>query len=249
MSRWVNGLVAVAVAAVAAGLFLARSGSDTQVQQAAVTRDALAQLYERASYYGALDRSLETTRTLWPVAVLPEWFGQNLPRNTLLILDDKLTSAGQATARPWIDIAPPGDRAAHPPDPVAVRRDQAQFWYNPNVGLFRARVAATIGEDDALALYNHVNGVELAELQRDTDPARTPLAYSPGTTPGPAMATLPPRPQATPPETPPEAPPESPPPSLFASDPRPTYDLPIAAAEPAPEPAPVGRARLKDRTR
>ena len=138
---------------------------------------ALTRLYERASYYGALEHSMQATGTPFPLAIEPGWFGQRRPVNTLL--------GGE---HPWLDVAPPGDDAAHPPDPVAVRPGQAGFWYNPARGVFRARVSPHLGDAEALALYNELNGTELTELRRDADPARWPLAYVPGETPAASLA-------------------------------------------------------------
>ena len=238
------------VLAVLVGALIVWRGLPSQEASAAPAQqvqDSLARLYERASYYGALENSLETTRTLWPVAVLPEWFGHDLPRNRILPGVNDTDRQG----RPWIDVAPPGDDSPHPPDPVAVRKDQAQFWYNPNVGVFRARVPATLGEGDALALYNQLNGVELEVLDRDTNPDRIPLAYTPGRAPStslasrdsaadePSSATLTTRETVVADIHRPVEP------SLFR--PEPVTHYPGLEPETEPEPAkPRGRARLKD---
>jgi len=182
--RWVvNILIVLLIAVVGAAVWQTQKAEESATATTADVQRSLTQLYERASYYGALESSTEENSTLWPVAVLPSWFTGAPPTNGLLegVDPDNVATAGHS--RPWIDVAPPGDKAAHPPDPVAVRPDQAQFWYNPNIGVFRARVAPTLNEVDALALYNELNGVELLELHRDADPSRVPLAYTPGRTP------------------------------------------------------------------
>ncbi|MEM9882970.1 MAG: hypothetical protein AAF800_08645 [Planctomycetota bacterium] len=225
MRRAVDGLVVLAVVGAAGFMLVGRQSGRADAATGEDVQRSLARLYERASYYGALDKMSSQTPTLWPVVVRPEWFGDEPPTNGLLS-----GSAGTPHGpRPWIDVAPPGDREAHPPDPVAVRRGQAQFWYNPNLGVFRARVAPTLREDEALTLYNRLNGVTLTALHRDTDPRRKPLAYTPGRTPGTTQATLAP-PGPSPQRLTPEAP-------LHVS-------LPEATDAP---PKPIGRARLKDR--
>ncbi|MEM7627323.1 MAG: hypothetical protein AAF333_17135 [Planctomycetota bacterium] len=273
MRRVVDILVVLLIAVVGVALWTQQKAEETEVATTADVQRSLTQLYERASYYGALENSTETTNTLWPVAVLPSWFNGPLPSNGLLkgVDPDNVTAVGSAgQARPWIDVAPPGDKSAHPPDPVAVRLDQAQFWYNPNIGVFRARVAATLNEVDALALYNQLNGVELAELLRDADPERVPIAYTPGHTPN--ATSLASRDTtsgqaATPqahvaageftfvpgPAEPARAPvrPTTPrQPSLFNPGPAATG---YAGLEPTPEPAapnkPIGRTRLTDVTK
>jgi hypothetical protein len=179
----VDVLVLASVCVVAALVWSSRQASTREVVTTESVQRAVARLYERASYYGALENSPEASRTLWPVAVLPEWFCDAPPINALLP-----GVAGIDGGRPWIDVAPPGDEGAHPPDPVAVRPEQAQFWYNPNVGVFRARVAATLGSAEALTLYNRLNGVELDALTRDGDPQRQTLAYTPGRAPAATLA-------------------------------------------------------------
>ena len=87
------------------------------------------------------------------------WFRAGLPTNNF--------AAGQ----PWVDMAPPGDLGLHPPDPVIYRADQPGFWFNPNLGIFRARVRPIPGIRN-VELYNQCNQVNLSELPRDTDPAR-----------------------------------------------------------------------------
>ncbi|MBB6429977.1 hypothetical protein [Algisphaera agarilytica] len=249
MRRVVDIFVVLIVVAVVVFVVQSRPSPEDKAASVADVQHALERLYDRASYYGALDNSLETTRTLWPVAMMPEWFGDSLPANTLLPGVASESSHRVIThPRPWIDVAPPGDQSSHPPDPVAVRSDQAQFWYNPNVGLFRARVPAQLGEDEALALYNELNGVEVTQLERDTNPARTPLAYTPGNTPS---ATLASREPTAPEKVAPTVSSRGSRTSLFMSDsPSPKHGE-QQAAEPTIEEEPArvrGRSRMKDQT-
>ncbi|MEM9419704.1 MAG: hypothetical protein AAGA25_11735 [Planctomycetota bacterium] len=236
----VDIFVVLIVVAVVVFVVQSRPSTEDEAVTMAGVQQSLERLYDRASYYGALENSLESTRTLWPVAMMPEWFGDSLPVNTLLpgvVTEDSHRVVSHP--RPWIDVAPPGDQSSHPPDPVAVRRGQAQFWYNPNIGLFRARVPSHIGEDEALALYNEVNGVEIAQLERDTNPARTPLAYTPGEPPSATMASR--EPELAPRTGP----------SLFMSDTKPSPNDSPKAAQPASPEEPArtrGRSRLKDQT-
>ena len=78
--------------------------------------------------------------------------------------------------QPWLDIAPQGDHSYHPPDAVITRSDQAGFWYNPNRGIFRARVMPQWSPSATLQLYNQLNSVELEDLPQFSDsPERNPL--------------------------------------------------------------------------
>lgn len=252
MRRVVDIFVILAVVAVVVFVVQSRRSASVPETAASDVQQSLAQLYERAAYYGALNNSIQSTGTVWPVAMMPEWFGDSLPANAMLpgVVSDA-SHRVIASPRPWIDVAPPGDMATHPPDPVAVRRDQAQFWYNPNIGAFRARVPAHLGEAQALSLYNQLNGVQVAELHRDTDPARVPLAYTPGTTPSATLASREPSEfeRATPTRS---AKARA---TLFMSDPSPgardarPAPVEVIADPVAPPPRTQGRSRLKDQTR
>ena len=173
MRRLVDILVVLSVLVTAGVIFQHRSAQTQPENRESGVRQSLTRLYERASYFGALSQTEGQAATLWPSEVLPSWFGSDLPINGML------PGVDGVIGRPWLDLAPPGDDAVHPPDPVAVELSQAQFWYNPELGIFRARVPATLGEQDALSLYNRLNGVDLAELHRDASPERRPLAYQP----------------------------------------------------------------------
>ncbi|MEM9295562.1 MAG: hypothetical protein AAGA57_07150 [Planctomycetota bacterium] len=175
-----ESMIAVAVAA---GLGVALVQHRDQAQQAENERfvtESLARLQEVTTYQSALATAeAEPGVTPLVVAVDPVWFGSSLPTNVLLEQE-----------RPWLDLAPPGDTAGHPPDPVVLGEDQAMFWYNPTTGVYRARVPALVNERDTLALYNRVNGADLAVLPVEHDPLRQPLAYRPGVTPAQALASL-----------------------------------------------------------
>ena len=274
MPRIVEFSLVLVAAAAGIAFWQARNPSQDNAPNAQDVQDALVRLYDRASYYGALENSPETTKTLWPVAVVPAWFTHPIPANPLLSGVDPDDPIGDESTRPWIDIAPPGDQGVHPPDPVAIRSEQAQFWYNPNTGVFRARVSHT--ELDVITAYNRLNGVELSELHRDSDPQRVPLAYTPGKTPNAASLASPSRSAGDPayatadrftftPATAPQAskaagetvtrpaatPDAASKPSLFNPEPTPLYpELQEQAAEPPPAeagpPRPIGgRARFK----
>ncbi|MEM8783190.1 MAG: hypothetical protein AAGE65_10105 [Planctomycetota bacterium] len=187
MRLLIDSLVALAVVAVV-GIFFAqqRSGEQTLEQEAQV-RANLELLHERTAFHGALrwGQMLDQNQrpvTKFPVEVLPEWFGGATPGNVIAATDQ------EGGTRPWLDIAPVDDLSEHPPDPVLVRPGQAGVWYNPNNGVFRARTPLEAGDALTLARYNRLNDTSLSSLPRDTDPVRRPLAYTPGKTPGAALA-------------------------------------------------------------
>lgn len=163
----IDTLIALMVVALVGGvLWTVQSGERAEADVLAV-RDSLGQLTEQAKYQGALGH-ISNSPAGYPVHMMPEWFGETLPVNVLLPSD-----------HPWIDLAPPGDTGFHPPDPVAQDETQAGFWYNPNTGVFRARVPAAPTRQAEQALYQQLNGtaIEIAELA--ADPERTPQTYRP----------------------------------------------------------------------
>jgi hypothetical protein len=176
--RWILeiGLAFILLLVVGFGLTQQRDDA-TAMSDEQTTRQALDRLYERSAYHGALQKSaLQGYR--FPPVIEPAWFGLELPINQTL------------ADRPWLDIAPPGDVGEHPPDPLALREDQAGFWYNPNLGVFRARVPLGKGGSDAVDRYNRLNKVALKALPHDSDPSRRPLAYEPGSPPAVSYASL-----------------------------------------------------------
>jgi len=163
-------IVLMVVGMIGGGLYLHQQGKQSKADQAQV-RDALGELHDKTVYHTNMSDAVAGRRTIL-VKVMPEWFGEDLPSNVLAGSD-----------RPWIDLAPPGDRGVHPPDPVIHSESQAGFWYNPTLGIFRARVMPQASEGKTLALYNHLNDCELAEIDPAPDLARQPLAYAPGIAP------------------------------------------------------------------
>lgn len=93
----------------------------------------------------------------WPVAIDPAWFGDELPMNPLVDTD-----------RPWLEIAAPAQSGWRHPRPLfVVDRSTAMFWYNPTLGIVRARVDLQTTDAETLAMYNTANKTSL----RSTDPA------------------------------------------------------------------------------
>lgn len=160
------------VAALAVAWFMYR-GEQRNQQEIDTVRLALGELDEKTDYHTALE-SAEQGRDALIVQIQEAWFGEAKPVNVLL-----------DASHPWIDLAPPGDLGVHPPDPVVTRPDQAGFWYNPTVGVFRARVIPQASEAKTLDLYNQVNATILPEFDPLPDHSRTPIAH--GTDKAPAL--------------------------------------------------------------
>jgi len=117
------------------------------------TRLAVRQLQQEINLRAALSQATSSTPD-FPKTVDPDWFKDNLPRN--LVIEGE---------RPWLEVAGDvGQSMDHPPSRTTIDVSTAAFWYNPNLGIIRARVPASLGEKDALLLYNLINETELDSL-------------------------------------------------------------------------------------
>ena len=163
MRRVIDILIVLMLMAVLFGLVWHYRNEQKHVSDFRAVHDAISRLYEQALMQGSLDD--HTTRGGFPLMMQPKWFGQTLPINVLV-----------PSVQPWIDIAPIGDQADHPPDPVIVSDEQAGFWYNPNRGLFRARVMPQFSEEETLDAYNQLNNTALKTLPRDSKVERRPVS-------------------------------------------------------------------------
>ncbi len=149
------------------GMLLMNRQQRLTEQDYAAVRQSLARLAERTVYHKALGDA-ELTEAGHPKQIDPSWFGGAPPVNVL-----------SPEGSPWIDVAPPGDFAEHPPDPLLIEPGQAGIWYNPNNGVFRARAPALVTDRASLELYNRLNSVSLAELPFDGRRERQPIAHAP----------------------------------------------------------------------
>jgi len=163
----VNSLIALLMTSILATTLLVHRQEQQQAHQIQQVHEALTQMYDQALYHGALGDE-EMGPSGMPITVSPVWFKGGLPLN-----------ASIPGRFPWLDIAPPGDLSDQPPDPVINQPHQAGFWYNPNRGIFRARVTPQWSLDDTLLLYNQINMTSLTSLPQSADANRRPLALLP----------------------------------------------------------------------
>ncbi len=155
-------LILLMLAALLGAVVWVQHERHTEQQRIARVHDALAALSEGMRYEAAMRQAIDGVDG-FPRAISPRWFPSGLPTNHLLPAE-----------HPWIDVAPEGDRAEHPPDPIVDSAMQAGFWYNPSRGIFRARVPAQLSEAASIDLYNKVNHTDL-----DAAPDRDEMARRP----------------------------------------------------------------------
>lgn len=167
MRLLIDSLILLMLVAIAIGVVAYRHTSDRQARDRQTVRDSLVMLREQITFHGAIEESTQDG-ALYPLQVHPWWFTDGQPKNPLVSQD-----------QPWLDIAPPDDYADQPPDPLVTGPGQAAFWYNPNLGVIRARIPWQVSERLTLKLYNRTNNTSLKKLPYDPNPDRLPLAYKP----------------------------------------------------------------------
>lgn len=166
MRLLIDSLIAIMLAGILAGLVMNHRHESAQLEQVRRVHQSLARLQEQVIYHGALEQAdADRSATGFPMQVSPMWFDNELPVNAMV-----------PGRQPWMDLAPEGDMADHPPDPVVTGPTQASFWYNPNRGIVRARVQPRFSDHETLDLYNRLNGSSLPALPEHIGPGRTPLA-------------------------------------------------------------------------
>lgn len=165
MRLMVDSLIAVMLAAVLAGVFIHFKDERRESVRHDMVRRALATLHEQTVTQAGLDP--ETGSYEFPTYIAPKWFQFAVPVNVLV-----------QGRHAWIDVAPPGDYHDHPPDPILTHGRQAGFWYNPERGVFRARIPRQTTDQRTLEVYNAINGAGLKAIPTNIDPKRQPIAMT-----------------------------------------------------------------------
>lgn len=163
----IDSLIALLLVGVLASLLLYHRNKERSNQQYQLVQQALALLHDQAAYHAAMGLG-ESGVSDFPAAISPLWFRTGLPTNVLV-----------PGWHPWLDIAPSGDLEQDPPDPIMAHPRQAGIWYNPNRGVFRARVKDQGSISATLGLYNHLNGTDLAVMPTSDYQTRQPLPLMP----------------------------------------------------------------------
>lgn len=158
-------IAAIALTAMLAWHFSGQFKREKEVQS---VRDGL-RTFEKMLAVRAAAKDTPMTKTGWPESIDPKWFNGEAPLNGLLTPD-----------RPWVEVATPAE--AHLKDPnVRIASDYsiASFWYNPHLGIVRARVPYEINDENARDLYNEVNGTSVASIYGTELPRLDDVPYGP----------------------------------------------------------------------
>ncbi|MFO0827535.1 MAG: hypothetical protein U0572_05235 [Phycisphaerales bacterium] len=141
----------------AAAIVIVVDGSERAAEREeaiAQTRDAVRMLQVELDVHVAVESGPLGERK-YPSSISPAWFEAQRPVNALLRADS-----------PWVEVAAADEIGLrHPRDPTVEGGHGAMFWYNPALGVVRARVPRTLTDADAIALYNQVNGTSIVGLK------------------------------------------------------------------------------------
>lgn len=146
--------LAVLAASVVAGLLLTHRASVAEERDRVTTTRASV---ERLRTEIQVRRALETAslnEQSWPERPDPSWFTEGVPSNDLV---DR--------SRPWLEVAPASQASLeHPPARVASDESVAAFWYNPYLGVVRARAPKRVSDRRSMELYNEINATRVSSL-------------------------------------------------------------------------------------
>lgn len=147
--------LATVVAAVALTVMLGRyfSGAMQQDQDVDTVKSSLRRFNQVIAVKSA-SKDVALTDKGFPATLNVEWFGNDVPHNALVTAE-----------RPWVEVATAAEaKLKHPNVRIAADATTAGFWYNPYLGIFRARVPFEISDQKALDLYNQINGSSVASI-------------------------------------------------------------------------------------
>lgn len=163
MRQLVDITALVAAVLVLAVVLAVRAGA-RQFDRDVQTLAAELRRFQQVLRYQAIAEDVPVNARGWPETIDPAWFDRP-PLNPLL--DDD---------RPWVEIVPPEDaHLLHPRVRVGLDGTQSAFWYNPYLGVLRARVPPMVSDQRAAEIYNRVNGTSITSIfalpEEDAPPA------------------------------------------------------------------------------
>ncbi len=148
MRLLVDFMIALIVLVVIATIMVqqrARAEQNSLVEQ---TQHAMHAIESKAIFHAGLGET-DLTRRGYPMVIDELWFDQ-LPVNPL---------TGPTIV--WIEVAADDNIKAFNPRYVTAEHGRSAFWYNPYLGIVRARVPMQTSEQATVDLYNMVNGTTL----------------------------------------------------------------------------------------
>lgn len=169
MRRFVDACAGLVTLAFVGGLGWIQLGKMSDARDIAQVSDEVRRFELEIKLRAAAPDGARLTGRGWPQTVDPAWFKGDPPRNTLLSSD-----------RPWVEVASAEQsHLLHPPVRIGTTSDIAGFWYNPYQGVLRARVPFTVSDEEAIRLYNRLNGTELASIFASWEELKPPTPREP----------------------------------------------------------------------
>lgn len=148
-----ESLVALALVGILAGVMRFNQTGKDEERDADLLRDHIRLIEQQVTLQAVLER-VPINEFGYPETIDPEWFGNSVPRHTLL-----------DGPQPWLEVAAPSEwNNDHPDERIVITTDTAGFWYNPRKGVVRARVPQMISDQKTLELYNAVNSSGLKSI-------------------------------------------------------------------------------------
>lgn len=153
MRIFIDILIALMIAGILAGAVVLHRTKQEKQHKIETTRIEVRRFQRQLMLKAAIAQAGISSES-FPETIDPSWFGDTFPKNLLL-----------NQGHPWVEIAAKGERTlVHPVDPTANEMTDAQFWYNPYLGIVRARVPADLSDAKAVELYNTINETDLVDL-------------------------------------------------------------------------------------
>ncbi|MFG0328763.1 MAG: hypothetical protein ACF8PN_02585 [Phycisphaerales bacterium] len=153
MRLFIDTLVAAMLAALLAGVLTWQDQREQEKADVAAVRMNIRQIQQQIMLQSVLAKAPRNEYG-FPRSIDPKWFGENTPTNPLV-----------GPMHPWLEIAGEHEfELTHPSVKVASERSTASFWYNPRLGIVRARVPQMVSDRLTLETYNYVNESALTSL-------------------------------------------------------------------------------------
>ncbi len=120
---------------------------------------SLARIRQEVKARAALEGS-ELSPRGWPMTLQSDWFGAENPTNPLVPI-----------GKEWVEIASVSEAMlTNPPVRCDMTRTLSGLWYNPYIGVVRARVPFLDTEYDTIQLYNRLNRSNITALNVAPEP-------------------------------------------------------------------------------
>jgi len=157
----VDSLIAITAIGVLVGVVMhQRSRSDRleRIQQVQQTM----RLIESQALYRAAIREADASRSGYAVQLQTDWFDAP-PENVLV-----------GPRNPWLETAGADEQHRTDPRCIVVAEGLPPFWYNPHLGIVRARVPMQLSQQATAELYRLVNGVVVDASRAVLPPSPSP---------------------------------------------------------------------------